>query len=44
VAQLDRVEQLFSGTTHNHDLRISRLEDWKDLVSDPRRTGPGGIA
>lgn len=32
VAQLDRLEKLFSTEMHELDLRVTRLEDWRLVV------------
>ena len=45
VAQLDRVEHLLIEETTGLDKRVTRLEDWRTLVTgDERRLGPRGIA
>jgi hypothetical protein len=45
VAQLDRVEHLLIEETTTLDKRVTRLEDWRTLVTgDERRLGPRGIA
>jgi hypothetical protein len=44
VAQLDRLEKLFTEETHEIDLRLTRLEDWRETVSQQRSLGPRGVA
>lgn len=34
VSQLDNLETLFRGTVHKHDLRLSRLEDWRQMTTN----------
>jgi len=34
VAQLDKLESLFSHTIGEHNVRITRLEDWRSLTQN----------
>ena len=42
VAQLDRLEELFTKEATALDKRVTRLEDWKDAVGIQLRAGPKG--
>ena len=42
VAQLDRLEELFTKTTTDLDKRVYRLEDWRTMVSSQLDRGPKG--
>ena len=43
VSQLDRVEQLIATETADLDKRVTRLEDWKEVVLLQQRNGPKGM-
>ena len=41
VDQLDRLAAMFREVTHEHDLRIQRLEDWREMALQGRNQRPG---
>lgn len=43
VTQLEMMRESVNEAVHSHDIRITRLEDWRAMVTDVRRQGPSGI-